>query len=226
MAEGKKSFVLYCDLQHTIQHLDDKQSGKLFKHILAYVNDEDPETDDPVIKIVFEPIKQSLKRDLRKYEKRSEERSRSGKLGNLKRYYRDIYDKVFNEEISLEDGLILAESRRAIQSDTKLADNDSDSGSVSTNVDVYATTYRKIYNGYKSKIKDQRMWVEQFYMKYKLKTNSLSPLLDDFINHLLLEEKKHETIKEFKNHFSRWMDKIESLNKLDQYRKTKRVGSL
>lgn len=68
MAENKKSFLLYCDIIHTVKKLSNEQSGVLFKHILSYVNDEKPVTDDIVIELVFEPIKQSLLRDLEKYE--------------------------------------------------------------------------------------------------------------------------------------------------------------
>ena len=46
MAENKKSFLLYCDIIHTIQQLSDEQAGNLFKHILQYVNDENPSTDE------------------------------------------------------------------------------------------------------------------------------------------------------------------------------------
>ncbi len=39
MAEEKKGFILYSDIIHTIEKLTDEQAGKLFKHILKYVND-------------------------------------------------------------------------------------------------------------------------------------------------------------------------------------------
>ena len=69
MATDKKSFLLYCDIIHTVNKLSDEQAGKLFKHILAYVNDLNPEPEDILTEIAFEPIKQSLKRDLVNYEK-------------------------------------------------------------------------------------------------------------------------------------------------------------
>lgn len=67
MAKDKKSFLLYVDLIHTIEKLTDEQAGKLFKHVLRYVNDKNPESDQ-FTEVVFEPIKQTLKRDLEKYE--------------------------------------------------------------------------------------------------------------------------------------------------------------
>lgn len=84
MAKGKKSFVLYADLIHTVEKLPDDISGKLFKHLLRYVNDLNPKTDDLFVDALFEQIKQQLKRDLEKWEKTSAKRSEIGKLGGLK----------------------------------------------------------------------------------------------------------------------------------------------
>jgi cell fate (sporulation/competence/biofilm development) regulator YmcA (YheA/YmcA/DUF963 family) len=85
MAAGKKSFVLYCDLIHTITKMPSDKAGDLFKHILAYVNDENPITNDLIIELTFEPIKQQLKRDLDKWENEIKpQRSEAGRLGGLK----------------------------------------------------------------------------------------------------------------------------------------------
>lgn len=80
MAENKKGFVLYCDIIHTFENLEDDEAGRLIKHILNYVNDKNPQTDDKIVKIAFEPIKQQLKRDLQKYEQVRERRSKAGVL--------------------------------------------------------------------------------------------------------------------------------------------------
>lgn len=85
MAKGKKSFVLYADIKHTFEELTDEQAGKLIKHIISYVNDEDPQTDDFVIRLAFAPIKQQLKRDLKKYEERAERSRNNGKKGGRKK---------------------------------------------------------------------------------------------------------------------------------------------
>lgn len=68
MATEKNSFLLYCDIIHTVEKLKDEDAGALLKHILRYVNDKEPVTDNPIVDIAFEPIRQSLKRDLLKYE--------------------------------------------------------------------------------------------------------------------------------------------------------------
>jgi hypothetical protein len=81
MAKDKKSFLLYCDIIHTVEKMPTEKAGKLFKHILQYVNDQDPITDDIIVQLTFEPIKQQLKRDLRKYEDFIEKQRENGKRG-------------------------------------------------------------------------------------------------------------------------------------------------
>jgi len=85
MAKDKKSFVLYADLIHTVKQLPSDKAGDLFKHILSYVNDENPETEDIIVKIAFEPIKQQLKRDLNKWDDIRKKRSEAGKSSANKR---------------------------------------------------------------------------------------------------------------------------------------------
>ena len=85
MAENKKSFLLYCDLIHTVEKMEDEKAGQLFKHVLRYVNDKDPVTDDMLIELVFEPIKQQLKRDLEKYRKIVERNRANGRKGGRKK---------------------------------------------------------------------------------------------------------------------------------------------
>lgn len=79
MAVDKKSFVLYSDLIHTVSKMPNDKAGELFKHILSYVNDEQPKTDDLIIQLTFEPIRQQLKRDLKKYEDKKKQWSEAGK---------------------------------------------------------------------------------------------------------------------------------------------------
>lgn len=93
-----------------VEQLTDEQAGDLFKHILRYVNDQQPTTDNVITRIAFEPIKQCLKRDLQKYEdiqKRNSDNAR-------KRWDATAYDRIPN--------------------DTKNADSDSDSDSVNDSV--------------------------------------------------------------------------------------------
>ena len=92
MATGKKSFLLYCDVIHTVEQLTDTEAGELFKHILRYVNDQDPIAPSTITRIAFEPIKQSLKRDLDRYESICKRNSDNAK----KRWDATAYDRIPN----------------------------------------------------------------------------------------------------------------------------------
>jgi hypothetical protein len=87
MAENKKSFIAYIDWKDTFNALPDDKAGKLIKHLLAYVNDEHPESKDVLINAVFANIKQTLKRDLKKYESIIEKRSKAGKASAAKKQH-------------------------------------------------------------------------------------------------------------------------------------------
>jgi len=68
MAEGKNRIFVYRDWLPTFEALSDDEAGKLIKHFFRYINDLNPEAPDRLTHLLFEPIKQTLKRDLRKYE--------------------------------------------------------------------------------------------------------------------------------------------------------------
>ena len=78
MAENKKSFVLYSDQRTIIDMLPDELAGKLLKHIYAYVNDDNPINENPMVNLAFEPIKLQLKRDLIKWSETRIGRSKGG----------------------------------------------------------------------------------------------------------------------------------------------------
>lgn len=113
MAENKKSFVLYCDLIHTVSKMPSDKAGELFKHILEYVNDKNPETDDLIIQLTFEPIKQQLKRDLTAWEIERLQRSIAGKKGMESRWG--------NKDNS--DNTVITEDKSVIPVITNITDN-------------------------------------------------------------------------------------------------------
>lgn len=79
--KDKKSFIAYCDWIEVFEELPDETAGKLIKHLFAYVNDQNPETDEPMVKLAFIQIKQALKRDLMKYENYIEKQRTNGSKG-------------------------------------------------------------------------------------------------------------------------------------------------
>ena len=119
MADGKKSFVLYCDQKGIWDKLDDAQSGKLIKHIIAYVNDDNPVAPDFITELAFEPIKAQLKRDLKKWEQTTANRSIAGKAGAEARWQK------------------IADDGKRIQTMAKMAVNVNDNVTVNDNVITY-----------------------------------------------------------------------------------------
>lgn len=126
MAKDKKTILVYADWIAIFEKLEDGESGKLIKHFFRYVNDLNPEPPDRLTELLFEPIKITLKRDLKKWEQEIENQSKAGRLGNLKRYNPDLYDKVNKGEITLEDAEAIAIDRKVSQPDKKVSQPDSD----------------------------------------------------------------------------------------------------
>ena len=116
MAKEKNGFVLYCDIIHTAEKLTDEQAGKLFKHILRYVNDQNPECDF-VTEIAFEPIKQTLKRDLVKYEnKRAQNKANAEKRWNANASERIQTDAKDAVRVSVRDSVRVRDINNTIPS--------------------------------------------------------------------------------------------------------------
>jgi hypothetical protein len=90
MAQDKKSFILYADLIHVTEKLTNEQAGILLKHVLRYVNDQNPVAPDQFTEVIFEPIRQLLKRDLVKYENIREKNQSNAK----KRWDAVAFDRI------------------------------------------------------------------------------------------------------------------------------------
>ena len=168
MAENKKSFVLYTDSQGLINQLPDDIAGRLIKHIYAYVNDENPITDELLLNIAFEPIKMQLKRDLIKWVDIKETKSNSGNLGNLKRYNIDLYEKVLSNNITLKEAIELAKTRKNSHSDilpsqdiAKLAVNDNVNVNVINKIEARSQTFKDSLLQFKDKY--QVNMLKEFY---------------------------------------------------------------
>ena len=193
MAENKKSFVLYTDLIHTVQHLTDEQTGKLFKHILSYVNDENPISDDVITNLSFEPVKQALKRDLKKYESYINKQKANGKKGGRPK-----------KEETQKTQPFISKPKKADSVSVSVSDND----------------INNIYNKFVDEVKsggfDSR--IEAMYMRLKIKHGSLTPLLKDFKLHLIEENRNHKNTNDLFLNFKNWLNVQDRIKKLDKYR--------
>ncbi|CAB4142023.1 hypothetical protein UFOVP425_11 [uncultured Caudovirales phage] len=132
MAKDKKSFILYADQKDLFNQLPDEIAGKLIKHIYSYVNDENPESEDLIVKVAFEPIKQQLKRDLRLFEEKREKRSEAGKEGANKRWQN------------------IAKDSKRIKRIAKIADNVNDNDNVNdiSSIDVRKNSFAQSLQPY------------------------------------------------------------------------------
>lgn len=152
MAKDKKSFILYSDIIHTVEKLTDSDAGQLLKHLLRYVNDQNPTTENTLVEIAFEPIKQQLKRDLVKFEDVKVKRSEAGKAGANKRWQ------------------MLSNDNKGNQSIAKIAVNDND------NVNVIS---KDIYRSF-AHLSITNSDVEKLLEKYSI--NEIDEVLDSIEN--------------------------------------------
>lgn len=173
MAKDKSSFILYTDLLATVSKLTDKKAGMLFKTILEYVNDLNPEVTDTLIQIAFEPVKQQLKRDLKKWDRYIEKQSDNGKLGGR--------PKKATE----------SQKTQAFYEKPKKADSVSVNVSDSVN-DNWDSIKLNFFNGWK--------WKEKFCTDKKIEMPHLENLMTEFINDVELQE-DFKDLKELKKHF-------------------------
>ena len=142
MAENKKSYVGYVDWGDTFDMLDDIDAGKLIKHFYSYIRDENPVLEDKILKIAFHSIKLQLKRDLCKWEDTKEEKSNSGKLGNLKRWNLDLYKQVIDKSITILQAEEIAKHRTAIKNIANIAVTVNDTVNVNE-IEVLAHTKKE-----------------------------------------------------------------------------------
>lgn len=202
MAEGKKSFILYNDIISTVKMLPPDIAGKLFLHVLEYVNGENPTTEDFSVQLAFAPIKESLKRDAVKYE----EKRAKNKANAEKRWSKN------------------ATACDRIEPHAKHADSVSDSESVSdtTNVVDIGNYSKKVSDGSYSEdpkyiaeldknieaLKTYDTWKTQVAKLNSIELKEVPMWLDEFKGHILTQGKIDVSVNELKSHFSRWLKKV------------------
>lgn len=189
MAEGKKSFILYIDLIHTIESLEDIEAGKLFKHLLRYVNDLNPTAPDRIIQLVFEPIKQQLKRDLKDWQKEITGKSEGGKKSAEIR--KNL--KLIKDEVSI----------------LKSVQHTSTNSTVNVNVNdsVNVTVNDNVINDYKLKIESDVLVFENAFKIHNCTENGFKDIVSAFFTRQKADGKNWETYNECKKHFNNWLNK-------------------
>ena len=114
----KDSFLLYVNQIETFEQLTDKQAGKLIKGIYIYAATGELPELEPLLKMAFTSIKQSIDRNAKKYEEKCKRNKENGKLGG-----RPKKANGFEENPEKPNGF---EENRMVQKKPD-SDNDSDS---------------------------------------------------------------------------------------------------
>ncbi len=197
--KDKKAFVLYTDLIHTVKKLPKDKAGDLFLTILEYVNDLNPEPDDLLLQVTFEPIKQHLKRDLKKWEQRAERSRLNGaKGGRPKKVENPEKPSGLNENPSepkkpVKDNVIVSVTDNVIDSDIK-----------ENHTQIF--DFRENY--YNDIVKDGKTMPEIIGKNLKISKNEFDIYFDEFCNTNYLEPLTDIQYKDAKKHFNNWL-KIE-----------------
>lgn len=189
MAQGKKSFIAYSDWKDTFDSLPDEIAGKLIKHIFAYVNDENPETDDYVIKGLFASIRNTLKRDLKKWEKQHQQRVDAGKRSA----------EVRKQNAALVNG-------RSISSTVSVSVSDSVSDNEKEDLLLLREKFSK-NNYFKDECIKSKEWLQVVEMQRQLYKGTIEIFLERFNFHLIEMQELKKSLKEYKTHFVNWLNK-------------------
>ena len=209
MAKDKKSFILYADLITVVTKLvlKDRENktnyaGELFLTILEFVNDKEPIPLDFIVEMAFEPIKLSLKRDLKKYETYIEKQVSNGKKGGRPKK---------------------SEITQPLISEPKKADSVNVSDTVSVNEiinnntinvdDVFISEYLPKYKTYCNQILKDSLTLENLNRMHKISMNNdvlkntIKKYLRLFLSQISISQEKHENLGKFNGHFSNYLRK-------------------
>lgn len=177
MAEGKKSFVAYCDWGASFDELSNEEAGKLVKHLFDYVRDKNPEKSDKLTKMMFIPIRQTLKRDLIKYGNYIDKQRENGAKGGRPKKPKEPKPLLKNP----------TEPKKG------------DSVSVSVSVNENATLIKKEFF-------DSDSWFDDIARINKITTKVIKPFAVQFITESYSGDFE-EPLKEVKRHFANWIKK-------------------
>lgn len=232
MAEEKKSVIVYAEWMELFETLQDDEAGRLIKHFFRYVNDLNPEFPDRVTELSFIPIKQALKRDLKKWSQSKEEKSINGRKGNLKRYNLDIYKLFEAGKITLEQAEDIAKTRKnslpdsdATKNVAKLAVNVNVNDNVNVNVLSKDNIIPEIENFGSVAVEDLNFshskilkfespsWLESVSMQQKIPIEEIKNKIDEFVLFLSTTETQHKSKKGFLEHFINWLTKKNNSDK-------------
>ena len=133
----KDTFILKTKYGSVVNKLSDKQAGVLFKMLFEYVeNGANAGSTDEKVEMAFEFIKLDLDAFSESYQKKIAERSEQGRLGNLKRWNKELYNKVLSEELTLSEAEEIAEATKKSGSDKNISKRQKNHEAINSSLNV------------------------------------------------------------------------------------------
>jgi len=227
MATGKKSFVLYADLINTVAKMPTEKAGELFLHILRYVNDENPEIDDILVEIAFEPIKSQLKRDLEKWEKLKEKRSKAGKKSAESRRNKVQQNEQVLTSVHFAEQTLTHREQTSANSTVNV--NDNVNVNVNDTVNVNVSSKEDLFNKkieLENELLNSHTFQEQAFRQLtalgiKTELKELIDLIPVFCEKLEIENDLDKNLSQQRGHFVNWAKaELRNQNKLKNGKQT------
>ncbi|MFA9219863.1 MAG: DUF6291 domain-containing protein [Sediminibacterium sp.] len=202
----KKGILVYADWIHVFESLKDAEAGRLIKHFFRYVNDQNPEPPDKITKIVFEPIKQTLKRDLVKWEGKKIKYSIAGKASAEKRseikksstFVENVQHPSTNSTVSVNDSV-------SVSATVSVSDN--------VNVNDYEERAREYISSspsakdffkielLKTEFVQDEIWIADVCKEFSIEKEKIFSALEDFNTELARRKDTLKTRKDYATHF-------------------------
>lgn len=207
MANGKKGVLVYADWNEKFESLTDEEAGKLIKHFFRYVNDENPIAPDRFTEVAFIDIKQSLKRDLKKWEERAERSRENGKNGG-----RPPKDENLEKPTETQRVILKPEKPDTVSVNGSVIVSDTTNKLVGIGIDQHQI--------FKAECLISHQWLEQVSMNLKIPIEKIHLALTDFHGHLITIGENKKDLNDYKFHFVNWA-RILKNKKDEQERKSK-----
>ena len=204
MAQDKKSIIVYADWIDKFEVLNDEEAGKLIKHFFRYVNDQNPEPPDRITEISFVDIKNSLKRDLGKWEQTLGGRSKAGKASAEAKRLLKINQQSSTKSTNVE----CVKQKQQDSTNSTVSVSVSDTVSVSESVNEKSNSN----SSFKNTLGKNENWKKTISEHFKISVPEVELKLDQFYNHIETDLKTHPSMNEFAKHFKNWLPVNKSKN--------------
>jgi hypothetical protein len=132
-------------------------------------------------------------------EKKSND-SEKGKIGNLKRWHKSVYDRFIKKELSLKEALEIAKTSG---SDSLAIAKTSQIREEKIKEDEIKIDNKKFVENCLA----SEQWLETICMQKKITLAKIKILLIEFETHLVLSGDQKKYLEDFKTHFNNWLNK-------------------